>query len=111
MKDAKKIKSLEIQGATNVAVNAINFLHDYAHRIGKNLNIDDLIDKIMLHFGHIPEIARICNEILYLLNNNIFEEICLAIINYLGELLSTIWDMPIQMDCWLVLLIGLYWLV
>lgn len=46
IKDAEKIKSLEIQGATNVAVSAINFLHDYAHRIGKGLSIDDLIDKL-----------------------------------------------------------------
>ncbi|MHA2431244.1 MAG: hypothetical protein ACXACC_09490, partial [Promethearchaeota archaeon] len=46
LKDAKKIKSLEIQGATNVAVNAIKFLHDYAHRIGKDLSIDNLINKL-----------------------------------------------------------------
>ncbi|MFX0146438.1 MAG: translation initiation factor eIF-2B [Candidatus Hodarchaeota archaeon] len=46
LKDAEKIKSLEIQGALNVAVSAISFLHDYAYRIGKNLSIDDLIEKI-----------------------------------------------------------------
>ena len=33
MKDAEKIKSLEIQGATNVAVNAINFMSTYAKRL------------------------------------------------------------------------------
>ncbi|KKK42339.1 hypothetical protein LCGC14_2113120 [marine sediment metagenome] len=38
IKDAKKIKSLEIQGATNVAINAINFLSSYA----KRLNDDNL---------------------------------------------------------------------
>jgi len=46
LKDAEKIKSLEIQGATNVAVSAINFLHDYAYRMGKNMSIDDLIKKL-----------------------------------------------------------------
>ncbi|MFW9772556.1 MAG: translation initiation factor eIF-2B [Promethearchaeota archaeon] len=46
LRDAAKIKSLEIQGALNVAVSAISFLHDYAYRIGKNLSIDELIEKL-----------------------------------------------------------------
>jgi len=46
LKDANKIKSLEIQGALNVAVSAISFLHDYAYRISKNLSISDLIKKL-----------------------------------------------------------------
>lgn len=46
LNDAAKIKSLEIQGALNVAVSAISFLHNYAYRIGKNLSIDELIKKL-----------------------------------------------------------------
>lgn len=46
LRDAAKIKSLEIQGALNVAVSSISFLHDYAYRIGKNLSIDELIKKL-----------------------------------------------------------------
>ena len=33
LKDAERIKSLEIQGATNIAVNAIHFLSDFAKRL------------------------------------------------------------------------------
>ena len=33
LKDAEKIKSLEIQGATNVALSAIGFLSNYAKRL------------------------------------------------------------------------------
>ena len=33
LEDAGKIRSLEIQGATNVALNAIDFLNEYAKRI------------------------------------------------------------------------------
>ena len=33
IKDAEKIKSLEIQGATNVAIRAIDFLSNYAKRL------------------------------------------------------------------------------
>ena len=33
IKDAERIKSLEIQGATNVAISAINFLSNYAKRL------------------------------------------------------------------------------
>jgi ribose 1,5-bisphosphate isomerase len=35
LKDAEKIKNLEIQGATNVALSAIQFLYDYAKTISK----------------------------------------------------------------------------
>ncbi|MEJ2251705.1 MAG: S-methyl-5-thioribose-1-phosphate isomerase [Candidatus Lokiarchaeota archaeon] len=35
LKDAEKIKKLEIQGATNVALSAIQFLYEYARRISK----------------------------------------------------------------------------
>ncbi|TFF87905.1 MAG: hypothetical protein EU550_02365, partial [Promethearchaeota archaeon] len=35
VQDAKKIKNLEIQGATNVALSATQFLCDYAKRISK----------------------------------------------------------------------------
>jgi len=38
LKDVEKIKSLEIQGATNVAINAINFLSSFA----KRLNYDNI---------------------------------------------------------------------
>ncbi len=33
LKDAQKIKALEIQGATNIAINAIQFLSDFAKRL------------------------------------------------------------------------------
>jgi len=33
LKDAERIKSLEIQGATNIAINAIHFLSDFAKRL------------------------------------------------------------------------------
>ncbi len=35
IKDAEKIKSLEIQGATNVAISAIDFLSNYAKRLSE----------------------------------------------------------------------------
>ncbi len=46
LKDSTRIKSLEIQGATNVAISAINFLCEYADRISKNLNIDDIFKEL-----------------------------------------------------------------
>jgi len=46
LKDVEKIKSLEIQGATNVAIYAINIMSEYAHRIGKNLEPEDLLEKL-----------------------------------------------------------------
>ncbi|MFX0056878.1 MAG: translation initiation factor eIF-2B [Candidatus Hodarchaeota archaeon] len=46
LKDAERIKTLEIQGATNVAISAINFLSDYAYRIGKNLSSEELLEKL-----------------------------------------------------------------
>ncbi|MFX1236482.1 MAG: translation initiation factor eIF-2B [Promethearchaeota archaeon] len=45
-KDIKKIKSLEIQGATNVALSAINFLNEYAKRLKCN-DIQDCYDKLI----------------------------------------------------------------
>jgi ribose 1,5-bisphosphate isomerase len=47
LKEAKRIKSLEIQGATNVATSAIQFLSDYAHRIGKNFTSKELYEKLI----------------------------------------------------------------
>jgi ribose 1,5-bisphosphate isomerase len=47
LKESEKIKSLEIQGATNVATNAIQFLSDYAHRIGKSLKPKELYKKLI----------------------------------------------------------------
>ncbi len=47
LKEAKKIKSLEIQGASNVATSAIQFLSDYAHRVGKNLTPKELYEKLI----------------------------------------------------------------
>ena len=47
LKDAQKIKSLEIQGATNVATSAIQFMSDYANRIGKNLKPKELYKKLI----------------------------------------------------------------
>jgi len=45
LKDAEKIKSLEIQGATNVALSAIDFLSNYAKRL-KSGDIESCIDKL-----------------------------------------------------------------
>jgi ribose 1,5-bisphosphate isomerase len=47
LKDAERIKSLEIQGATKVATSAIQFLSDYAHRIGKKMNNNELYLKLL----------------------------------------------------------------
>ncbi|MBN1216692.1 MAG: hypothetical protein JXA99_14785 [Candidatus Lokiarchaeota archaeon] len=41
LKNAEKIKSLEIQGAANVALSAIQFLSDYAHEIEKECQCPD----------------------------------------------------------------------
>ena len=46
-KKAEKIKSLEIQGATSVALSAIQFLSDYAHEIEKECQCpDDWFNKL-----------------------------------------------------------------
>ena len=45
LKDAEKIKSLEIQGATNVALSAISFLSEYVKRL-KFKKIDDFINAL-----------------------------------------------------------------
>ncbi|MFX0187317.1 MAG: translation initiation factor eIF-2B [Candidatus Hodarchaeota archaeon] len=45
LKDAERIKSLEIQGATNVALSAIDFLSNYARRL-KCPDIESCIDKL-----------------------------------------------------------------
>ncbi|MFX1260135.1 MAG: translation initiation factor eIF-2B [Promethearchaeota archaeon] len=45
LQDAERIKSLEIQGATNVALSAIHFLSDYAKRL-KCRDIESCIDKL-----------------------------------------------------------------
>jgi ribose 1,5-bisphosphate isomerase len=46
LKDSARIKSLEIQGATNVAISAINFMCEYANRISKNLNKDQILTEL-----------------------------------------------------------------
>ena len=46
LKDAEKIKSLEIQGATNVALSAIDFLHDYAQRLPVSSSAEDFLSKL-----------------------------------------------------------------
>jgi len=45
LKDAERIKSLEIQGATNVALNAIDFLSNYSKRL-KCPDIESCIDNL-----------------------------------------------------------------
>ena len=45
LKDAERIKSLEIQGATNVALSAIDFLSNYAKRL-KCRDIESCIDNL-----------------------------------------------------------------
>ena len=44
--DAEKIKSLEIQGATNVALSAIDFLNRYAQRLTDCNNADEFLNKL-----------------------------------------------------------------
>ncbi|MBY9006702.1 MAG: S-methyl-5-thioribose-1-phosphate isomerase [Candidatus Lokiarchaeota archaeon] len=47
LKNAEKIKSLEIQGAANVALSAIQFLSDYAYKIEKDCQCtDDWFNKL-----------------------------------------------------------------
>jgi ribose 1,5-bisphosphate isomerase len=46
LKDAEKIKSLGIQGATNVALSAIDFLHDYAQRLPVSGSAEDFLSKL-----------------------------------------------------------------
>ncbi len=46
LKDAERIRSLEIQGATNVALCAIDFLNDYAQRIDDCDSCEALIPKL-----------------------------------------------------------------
>ncbi|MHA2391909.1 MAG: translation initiation factor eIF-2B [Promethearchaeota archaeon] len=45
LEDAEKIKSLEIQGATNVALSAINFLSNYAKRL-KQSKLESCINNL-----------------------------------------------------------------
>ena len=45
LKDAERIKSLEIQGATNIAVNAIHFLSDFAKRL-KSDNLEKCFENL-----------------------------------------------------------------
>ncbi|TFF95819.1 MAG: S-methyl-5-thioribose-1-phosphate isomerase [Promethearchaeota archaeon] len=45
-KDAEKISSLEIQGATNVALKAIDFLSNYAHRLEDCCTPEDYLVKL-----------------------------------------------------------------
>lgn len=47
LEEAERIKMLEIQGATNVATNAIQFLTDYAHRIGKKVVSNEFYEKLL----------------------------------------------------------------
>jgi len=44
--DAEKIKSLEIQGATNVALSAIDFLNNYAQRVTDCNTAEDFLIKL-----------------------------------------------------------------
>ncbi|MFX0081609.1 MAG: translation initiation factor eIF-2B [Candidatus Hodarchaeota archaeon] len=45
LKDANRIKSLEIQGATNIAINAIQFLSDFAKRL-KSDNLEACFENL-----------------------------------------------------------------
>jgi ribose 1,5-bisphosphate isomerase len=46
LKDVEQIKTLEIQGATSVALSAINFLSDYAKRIGNCRTTAEWFEKL-----------------------------------------------------------------
>lgn len=46
LKNAERIKTLEIQGATNVALSAIDFLSDYAKRLEDCCTPDDWFEKL-----------------------------------------------------------------
>lgn len=46
LKDAERIKSLEIQGATNVALSAIDFLSSYAKRLEDCCTADEWFEKL-----------------------------------------------------------------
>ena len=45
LKDAERIKSLEIQGATNIAINEIQFLSDFAKRL-KSENLEKCFENL-----------------------------------------------------------------
>jgi len=46
LKDAEKIKSLEIQGATNVALSAIDFLNNFAQRLVDFNTAEEFLNKL-----------------------------------------------------------------
>ena len=73
MKDAEKIKSLEIQGATNVALSAIDYLHDYAERLTINGYSDDFLNKLdeakLILFNTRPTEPALRNGLNFILNS------------------------------------------
>ena len=46
LEDAERIKSLEIQGATNVALSAIRYLDEYAKRLNCS-NLENCFEKLI----------------------------------------------------------------
>jgi ribose 1,5-bisphosphate isomerase len=73
IEDAEKIKSLEIQGATNVALNAIDFLNSYAHRLTDYNTAEEFIKKLEeakeILFNARPTEPALRNGLNFILNN------------------------------------------
>ena len=72
LKDAERIKSLEIQGATNVALSAMDFLSDYAKRLENCKTCDDYLVKLEeakeILFNTRPTEPALRNGLNYVLN-------------------------------------------
>ncbi|MFW9864755.1 MAG: translation initiation factor eIF-2B [Candidatus Thorarchaeota archaeon] len=71
LKDAERISSLEIQGATNVAINAIQFLSNYANRL-KSENVErcfkDLYKAVDILVDTRPTEPAMKNGLKYIMN-------------------------------------------
>ncbi|MFX1288935.1 MAG: translation initiation factor eIF-2B [Promethearchaeota archaeon] len=72
LKDAEKIKSLEIQGATNIALAAIDYLHDYAKRFIDRGSSEDFLNKLeeakIILFDTRPTEPALRNGLNFILN-------------------------------------------
>ena len=81
LEDAERIKSLEIQGATNVALSAITYLDDYAKRLNCSdlENCFDLLNEAkQILIDTRPTEPAMQNGLAYIMNqlNNCREDIC-----------------------------------
>ena len=64
LKDVERIQSLEIQGAINIAVNAIQFLSDFAKRI-KSDNLETCFENTFIETNKLTVIAFAASDHMY----------------------------------------------